>query len=61
MWFEILEFASASQLVDANGALALAAGSCQVVPRRFHRGVPEAKSSAGLLVKRCKTSGLGSA
>lgn len=61
MWFEILEFASASQLIDTNGALALAARSFQMVPRSFHRGVPEAKFSAEPLLKRCKTSRLGSA
>lgn len=41
MRFEILEFASARQLVHANGALALVVVSFQAVPSSFHRGVPE--------------------
>lgn len=58
-WFKHLNFASASQFVHANGVAALAAVSSQAGHRIFHRGMPEADSPVELLIRRCKTGGLG--
>lgn len=45
--------------MHANGVAALAAVSSQAGHRIFHRGMPEADSPVELLIRRCKTGGLG--